>query len=138
MPVIWGLANPKVGEHDTARHLRDHDHHLVHPGQVIVADRGFAGREFEEFITEELGAELIRPDEAPRFGALGGVRQWVESVCDPLTGQLGLKQHGGRTVGDVYVRVGAELLAAAAAIWHNWLINAPDKRSLIAYDHCNQ
>jgi hypothetical protein len=23
----------------------------------------------------------------------------------------------------------------SAAIWHNWLIGAPRKRSLIAYDH---
>jgi hypothetical protein len=27
------------------------------------------------------------------------------------------------------------LLALNAAIWHNWLIDAPVKRSLIAYDH---
>ena len=35
----------------------------------------------------------------------------------------------------VYARVGAKLLAMSAAIWHNWLIGAPRKRSLIAYDH---
>jgi hypothetical protein len=29
----------------------------------------------------------------------------------------------------------AELLALNAAIWHNWTIGAPVKRSLIAYDH---
>jgi hypothetical protein len=27
------------------------------------------------------------------------------------------------------------LLALNAAIWHNWQIGAPVKRSLIAYDH---
>lgn len=27
------------------------------------------------------------------------------------------------------------LLALNACIWHNWLIGAPVKRSLIAYDH---
>ena len=27
------------------------------------------------------------------------------------------------------------LLAMATAIWHNWRINTPEKRSLIAYDH---
>jgi hypothetical protein len=29
---------------------------------------------------------------------------------------------------------GQGLLALAAAVWRNWAINAPDKRSLIAYE----
>lgn len=138
MPVIWGLANPKIGERETTQVLLDHDCHLMHDGQVILADKGFAGKEFEAFVTDELGAHLVRPDrkdEKPRFGALGGIRQWVESVFDTLKGQLGLEQHGGRTVEGVYARVAAKLLALAAGIWHNWLIDAPNKRSLIAYDH---
>ncbi|BAC18631.1 IS982-like element ISCef3 family transposase [Corynebacterium efficiens] len=138
MPVIWGLANPKIGERETTQVLLDHDCHLVRDGQVILADKGFAGKEFEAFVTDELGAHLVRPDrkdEKPRFGALGGIRQWVESVFDTLKGQLGLEQHGGRTVEGVYARVAAKLLALAAGIWHNWLIDAPNKRSLIAYDH---
>lgn len=32
------------------------------PGQVVVGDKGFAGRGFESFITGDLGAHLIRPD----------------------------------------------------------------------------
>jgi hypothetical protein len=32
-------------------------------------------------------------------------------------------------------RVGAKLLALAAGIWHNWAIDAPPKRPLIAYDY---
>ena len=32
-------------------------------------------------------------------------------------------------------RVAQRMLALAAAIWHNWIIDAPVKRSLIAYDH---
>ena len=31
--------------------------------------------------------------------------------------------------------ISAWLLALNAVIWHNWLIGAPVKRSLIAYDH---
>lgn len=138
MPVIWGPANPKIGEREAAQAMLDHDRHLIQPGQVIIGDKGFAGREFETFITDDLGAHLIRPDrkdETPRFGNLGGIRQWVESVFDTLKGQLTLEEHGGRTVAGVYSRVAARLLALAAAIWHNWLIDAPAKRSLIAYDH---
>jgi hypothetical protein len=33
------------------------------------------------------------------------------------------------------VRVAQRLLALTASIWHNWLIDAPNKRSLVAYDH---
>ena len=138
MPVIWGLANPKIGEREATRALLEHDHHLIRAGQVILGDKGFAGRDFEAFITENLGATLIRPDrkdEKPRFGRLGGIRQWIESVFDTLKGQLGLEEHGGRTLEGVYARVAARLLALAAGIWHNWRINAPRKRSLIAYDH---
>jgi hypothetical protein len=138
MPVIWGLANPKIGEREVTRALLEHEHHLIREGQVILGDKGFAGREFEAFITEELGATLIRPDrkdEKPRFGRLGGIRQWIESVFGTLKGQLGLEDHGGRTLEGVYARIGARLLALAAGIWHNWRINAPRKRSLIAYDH---
>jgi Transposase DDE domain len=138
MPVIWGLANPKIGEREVTQALLEKDHHLVRAGQVILGDKGFAGKEFERFITEDLGAHLIRPDrkdEKPRFGKLGGIRQWIESVFDTLKGQLTLEQHGGRTTEGVYARVAARLLALAAGIWHNWLTGAPRKRSLIAYDH---
>lgn len=138
MPIIWGLADPKIGEREATEVLLDHDRHLVCPGQAIIADKGFAGREFEDFVHAELGATLIRPDrrdERPRFGSLGGIRQWVESVFDTLKDQLGLEHHRGRTIDSVHARVAAKLLALAAAIWHNWLIDAPDKRSLTAYDH---
>ena len=74
-------------------------------------------------------------DLTPRYGKLGAMRQWVESVFDTLKGQLTLEQHGGRTLPGVYSRVAARLLALAAAIWHNWHTDAPTKRSLIAYDH---
>ncbi len=43
---------------------------------MIVGDKGFAGKEFEAFVTDDLGAHLIRPDhkdEKPRFGKLGGI-----------------------------------------------------------------
>jgi Transposase DDE domain len=138
MPVIWGLANPKIGEREVTQALLRHDRHLIQPGQVIVGDKGFAGREFETFIADELDAHLVRPDrkdENPRYGKLGAMRQWVESVFDTLKGQLTLEQHGGRTLPGVYSRVAARLLALVAAIWHNWHTDAPTKRSLIAYDH---
>jgi hypothetical protein len=83
------------------------------------------------------GAVLVRPDRADeprRVGSLGRWRPWIESTFDTLKDQLGLERHGGRTLPGVVVRV-AQRLALAAAIWWNWEVGAPDKRSLVAYDH---
>ena len=52
-----------------------------------------------------------------------------------MKGQLTLEDYGGRTIAGVYARVGAKFLALSAAIWQNWAIGEPSKRSLIAYDH---
>ena len=138
MPVIWGLAHPGLGEREVTQALLERDHHLIRAGQVILGDKGFAGRDFEAFISNDLHAHLIRPDrkdEPARFGKLARHRQWIEAIIDTLKGQLTLEDHGGRTLAGVYSRVAARLLALAAAIWHNWRTGAPAKRSLIAYDH---
>jgi len=137
MPIIWGLANPKLGEREVTQALLEAEHHLIRDGQVILGDKGFAGREFEAFLQDRLGAHFVRPDrkdEPARHGTLARCRQWIEAVFDTLKGQLTLEEHGGRTLAGVYARVAARLLALAAAIWHNWHIGAPVKRSLIAYD----
>jgi hypothetical protein len=137
MPINWLLATPKLGERAAAAALLADCRSQLERGRVILADKGFAGAEFQQLVAA-LGATLIRPDrkdEPRRFGRLGGMRQWIESIIDTLKGQLGLEQHGGRTIGGVYVRMAQRLLALAAAIWFNWLLSQPDKRSLVAYDH---
>jgi hypothetical protein len=73
-------------------------------------------------------------NEKPRFGRLGGMRQWVESVFDTAKGQLSLERHGGRTLAGVFTLVTTRLLALAASIWHNWQTGNPG-RHLTAYDH---
>jgi len=138
MPIIWGLAHPKLGEREVTRALLERDHRLVASGQVILGDKGFAGAEFEAFVRADLGAHLVRPDrrnEPVRHGKLVRYRQWIEAIFDTLKGQLGLEEPGGRTRTGVVVRVAQRLLALTAGIWHNWLIDAPCKRSLVAYNH---
>jgi Transposase DDE domain len=138
MPIIWGLAHPKIGEREVTQALLERDHHLIRAGQVILGDKGFAGKEFEAFVHDQLGAHLVRPDrknEPARHGKLVRYRQWIEAIFDTLKGQLTLEQHGGRTLSGVYARIAARLLALAAAIWHNWHTDTPAKRSLTAYDH---
>lgn len=137
MPIMWCLANPKIGEREVVAALLEHNHHLIRTGQVLLADKGFAGREFARF-TESLGVRLLRPDrrdETYRNGNLGRIRQWIESVNQTLKGQLDLEAHGARTLTGVFTRVAQRLLAMAAGIWHNWTTSNPSKRSLIAYDH---
>jgi hypothetical protein len=102
----------------------------------VVCDKGFAGAEFEQLV-RSLGATILRPDrkdERPRFGSLGGIRQWIESAFDTLKDQLSLERHGGRTLTGLISRIARRLLALTAAILHNWHTNTPG-RSLIAYDH---
>lgn len=138
MPVIWALAHPKLGEREVTQALLERDHHLIRAGQVILGDKGSAGKDFESFVHDRLGAHLLRPDrknEPARHGKLARYRQWIEAIFDTLKGQLTLEQHGGRTLAGVYSRVAARLLALASAIWHNWHVGAPIKRSLTAYDH---
>jgi hypothetical protein len=133
--VVWCLADPKLGDREVAQAMLERA--PTRPGLLFVADKGYAGREFEDFV-RTLGATLVRPDrrdEPHRRGAQGWIRQRIESVNDTLKGQLGLEEHGGRTHVGVTVRVAQRLLALTAGVWHNWLIDAPCKRSLVAYDH---
>ena len=137
LPVAWCLATPKLGEREVVAALLDHERGRLRPGLVILADKGFAGQDFEQLVSG-YGASLLRPDRADephRHGSLGRWRQWIESTFDTLKDQLGLERHRGRTLAGVYVRIAQRLLALATAIWWNWEIGALDKRSLVAYDH---
>jgi len=91
MPVNWCLATPKLGERRVAAALLSDCTRPEQLGRVIVCDKGFAGRAFERLVAG-LGAAVIRPDrkgEPRRFGPLGGMRQWVESVIDTSKASLG-------------------------------------------------
>lgn len=133
MPVGFELAPANAPERTVAAELLERT--LQH-GQTVIADKGFAGVEFEQLVAS-LGGHLMRPDRADeplRFGSLGGIRQWIESAFDTLKDQLSLERHGGRTLTGLISRIARRLLALAAAILHNWHTNRPG-RSLIAYDH---
>jgi Transposase DDE domain len=139
VPMAWCLANPTHGEREVAEGLLDHAarRQVLRPGLVILADKGLAGRAFQQVVAE-LDALLVRPDRADepaRFGNLGGVRQWIEAIFATLKDQLGLERHRAHTIQGLWIRVAQRLLALAAGVWFNWQLGAPVKRSLIAYDH---
>jgi hypothetical protein len=75
-----------------------------------------------------------RTDEPPRFGSLGGMRQWIESVFQTLKQQLSLERHRARTLAGVVARVAQRLLALATGLWHNESIGEPG-RHFTAYAH---
>ena len=69
-------------------------YHLIRAGQVVLGDKGFAGRDFEAFLRDRLRAHLVRPDrkdEPSRFGRLARYRRWIEAIIDTLKGQLTLE-----------------------------------------------
>jgi hypothetical protein len=141
LPVTFAVAHPKNDERDIARHLLEAEPGLLdqRPGQILIADKGYASREFDQFLADR-GATLIRPsfkrEPARRDRAfLKPLRQLIESVNDTLKGQLDLERHGGRTIAGLMTRVLQRLLALTAAIWHNEHTGQPTRRSLIAYDH---
>jgi hypothetical protein len=141
MPIIWALANAKIGEREVLAAMLEVDADLVaeREGILLISDKGFASKPFERDLAEQ-GIELLRPSrkkEKVRYGEpmLKKVRQLIESVNDTLKGQLDLEEHGGRTFERVAIRVAQRILAMAAGIWHNNKIGALVTRSLIAYDH---
>jgi len=137
----FGLANPKLhGEREQARQiLSGQPANRPVPGTAVVTDKGLSGQETEEFFTSgDLGLILIRParkdEKQPRYFP-NWLRQRVEAIIWTLKKQLGLERHGGRVPVGLWARIVQRLLALNAAIWFNWQIGAPVKRSLIAYDH---
>src|SRR5262249_33000782 len=141
LPITYALAHPKADERDVARDMLDTDPELLatRAGQILIADKGYASREFETFLTDH-DIQLVRPTykrEPPRTATrwLKPFRQIIESINDTLKGQLDLERHGGRTPDGVVIRVLQRLLALTAAVWHNDHTGQPVLRSLTAYDH---
>lgn len=133
MPICFELAPANAPEREVAAEMLER---VELEGYTVIADKGFAGEDFEALMSG-LGATFLRPDrkdERRRFGSLGGVRQWIESVIDTIKGQLSLERHGAHTMPGLRTRVAQRLLALAACLWHNWEIGDPG-RSLTAYDH---
>ncbi|MFT3859897.1 IS982 family transposase [Micropruina sp.] len=143
LPLAWALTGAKANERDVVEHLLDSTAALqdrpTRRRQIIIADKGYSGREFETGLTE-VGIDLLRParkGEKPRPGQrfFKPLRQIIESVNDTLKGQLDLEAHGGRTPAGVAARVAQRILALTTAIWHNHQANSLARRNLVAYDH---
>lgn len=133
MPIAFELAAANQPERVVAAEMLQR---VALGGYTVIADKGFAGEEFEQTMAG-LGARFLRPDrkdEPRRHGSLGAVRQWIESVFWTCKGQLTLEAHGARTIQGLCTRVALRLLALAAGLIHNQQIGDPG-RHFAAYGH---
>ena len=141
LPVGFALTGAKVDERQVLLDLLHDAPELAaaRPGQILIADKNYYGRDFEATIAEA-GIQLLRrarKGEPERAGSrfFKPPRQTVESIFDTLKGQLDLEHLGGRTPTGVVVGVPQRLLAMTTAIWHNDRTGQRVRRSLLAYDH---
>ncbi len=140
LPAGFALTGAKADERQVLLDiLGDPAISAGRPGQAIIADKNYYGREFEAALATE-GFCLLRParqGEPARPGTrfFKPLRQVIESVNQTFKGQLDLERHGGHTPAGVIARVLQRILALTAAIWHNDHTSQPVKRSLIAFDH---
>ena len=141
LPIAFALTGAKADERQTVLDILSDDPDLVasRPGQTLIADKHYYGRDFQATLSDA-GLHLLRParkgepqrDDQRFFKPL---RQVIESVFDTGKGQLDLERHSGRTPEEVLIRVLQRLLALTAVIWHNDHTGQPIRRSLLAYDH---
>ena len=139
LPVGFALAGAKADERLVLLDILAGDGLPASPGQVIIGDKGYYGRDFERELATA-GLTLLRParkgePDPPGRQYFKPLRQVIESVNDTFKGQLDLERHGGRTVDGVTARVLQRILALTAAIWHNDATGQPVMRSPLAYDH---
>jgi hypothetical protein len=141
LPVGFALAGANADERQVLLGILGADPTLVatRPGQTLIADKHYYGRQFEAALVS-CGVRLLRParkGEPQRAGPhlFRPLRQVIESINQTFKGQLDLERHGGHTPAGVVVRVLQRILALTAAIWHNDHTGQPTARSLLAYDH---
>jgi hypothetical protein len=141
LPVAFAVTGAKADERDVLTSMLTAAPDLVttRPGQTLIGDKNYYGRDFEAAIAAA-GITLLRParkKEPPRAGAhlFKPLRQIIESVNDTFKGQLDLERHGGHTPAGVMVRILQRILALTTAIWHNDTTGQHTLRSLVAYDH---
>jgi hypothetical protein len=141
LPVGFALTGAKADERQALLGIFHADPSLLadRPGQVLIGDKNYYGRDFEAALAQA-DVRLLRParkGEPDRGGThlFKPLRQTIESINETFKGQLDLERHGGHTPAGVLVRVLQRVLALTAAIWHNDRTGQPVKRSLVAYDH---
>lgn len=129
-PRAFTLASPKRDERGVGLELLTRAKRVG--GEIVIGDKGYAGREFARRASE-LGATIVRPaDEPPSPLRLSTIRQRIESIFWTCKDILTLERHGARTLPNLRARIAQRFLALAAAIALNHQLRRPS-RSLVAY-----
>ena len=108
------------------------------PTEVVVADKGFWGRDYARRLAAD-GTTLLTPDKtrtAANLGrerALASTRLVIESVFSNLKEQMRLEHHLARTPAGLATRIAQRILALTLAMLLNRLSGRP-ARALAAYD----
>ena len=121
------LASADEKERDVALRLFARG---LHGGELVIADKGYAGKDFEATVTARFGARIVRPrriDEPGRGPHLAPIRQCIESIFWTLKDRLGLERHHARSLHGLRARIAAKLLALAAGVWLNHYLRRPTR-----------
>ena len=106
----------------------------LHGGEAVIADKGYAGREFAAAIAD-MGASVLRParaDEPDNRLHISGIRQRIESIFWTTKDLLTLERHGARTLHNLRARILQRLLALTACVYLNHWLGRPT-RALVDY-----
>jgi hypothetical protein len=131
-PRALQLTSPKASERDVCLAMLARVER--HGSLTVVADKGYAGREFER-AAADLDATVCRPrrkDEPGQRPHLAPIRQRIESIFQTCKDLLTLERHGARTLHNLRARIATRLLALAAGVWLNHQLGRPT-RNLITY-----
>jgi hypothetical protein len=121
------LASADQKERDVALRLFEIG---LHGGELVVCDKGYAGRDFEAHVAERYGARILRParkTEPGRGPVLSWIRQRIESIFFTLKDRLGLERHHARSLHGLRARIATKLLAFSAGIWLNHYLHRPTR-----------
>jgi len=97
----------------------------LHGGELVIADKGYAGTEFQHAAHERFGATSVRPrrkNEPGRGPHIAPIGQCIESIFWTLKDRLGLQRHNARSLHGLRARIATKLLALAASVWLNHYI----------------
>jgi Transposase DDE domain len=103
-------------------------------GEVLVGDKGYAGRDFARAVGE-LGATIVRPrrkNEPGHQAHLAPIRQRIESIFWTCKDLLTLERHGARTISGLRERIAQRFLCLAACVWLNHQLGR-SSRALVDY-----